>query len=155
MANSLFDGTVEQPSRWQRFRESHLFHSFKTDRIAQVSLILFTLYVLVALLAPLISPFNPYDPSTIDIMDSELPPVWQDGADGRLRAGDTADEGDQAVREALRNELFVLERVVLVPEDLLDLLVHHERGQQGVEVSKEGQVQGEGQRQPEHVEVGL
>lgn len=50
--------------------------------------------MLVALLAPLISPFNPYDPSSIDIMDSELPPVWQDGADGRFLLGTDAQGRD-------------------------------------------------------------
>jgi len=94
MTDSFLAGTGAQLSRWQRFKDSHLFHSFKTDRIAQVSLVLFMAYVLVALLAPVIAPFNPYDPSTIDIMDSELPPVWQHGADGRFILGTDAQGRD-------------------------------------------------------------
>ncbi len=40
--------------------------------------------MLSALLAPVIAPHNPYDLTTIDIMDSEIPPVW-DGEEGDSR----------------------------------------------------------------------
>ena len=66
------------PSRWQRFKDSHLFHSFSRDKVAMVSFSIFMLYVLASLLAPLVAPFDPYDPAMIDIMDSEIPPSWQE-----------------------------------------------------------------------------
>jgi peptide/nickel transport system permease protein len=75
------------PSHWQRFRDSHLLHSFKKDKVAIVSFALFVLYVLAALSAPLIAPYDPYDPAMIDIMDSEIPPQWQEKADERFILG--------------------------------------------------------------------
>lgn len=81
-------------SRWQRFRQSHLFHSFVNDKVAMISLALFLLYVVAALLAPLIAPYNPYDPAIIDIMDSEIPPQWQAESDQRFLLGTDAQGRD-------------------------------------------------------------
>jgi len=82
------------PTAWVRFKESHLFHSFKNDKVAIASFILFLLYVIVALLAPLIAPYDPYDPVMIDIMDSEIPPQWQAESDGRFMLGTDAQGRD-------------------------------------------------------------
>ncbi|MEH6473749.1 MAG: ABC transporter permease [Halopseudomonas sp.] len=82
------------PSRWQRFKDSHLFHSFSRDKVAMVSFSIFALYVLASLLAPLLAPFDPYDLSMIDIMDSEVPPSWQEGADERFLLGTDAQGRD-------------------------------------------------------------
>ncbi|MEH6649279.1 MAG: ABC transporter permease [Motiliproteus sp.] len=82
------------PSRWQRFKDSHLFHSFSRDKVAIVSFSIFGLYVLASLLAPLIAPFDPYDPAMMDIMDSEIPPSWQEGADERFLLGTDAQGRD-------------------------------------------------------------
>ncbi len=83
-----------RPSAWQRFKDSHLVHSFSRDKVAMVSFTVFALYVLAALLAPLIAPYNPYDLSMIDIMDSEMPPVWQEDADERFLLGTDAQGRD-------------------------------------------------------------
>ncbi|RDE19667.1 ABC transporter permease [Motiliproteus coralliicola] len=82
------------PSRWQRFKDSQLVHSFSRDKLAMVSFTIFVLYLLAALLAPLIAPYNPYDPSAIDIMDSEIPPAWQEEADERFALGTDAQGRD-------------------------------------------------------------
>ncbi|MFP4308403.1 MAG: ABC transporter permease, partial [Desulfococcaceae bacterium] len=37
--------------------------------------------------APALAPHDPYDARTIDIMDSELPPIWLDNGDGRFPLG--------------------------------------------------------------------
>lgn len=79
---------------WKRIKESHLWHSFKNDKVAIFSFSIFMLYVSLALLAPLIAPFDPYDPATIDIMDSELPPSWQEGSDERFLLGTDAQGRD-------------------------------------------------------------
>lgn len=55
--------------------------AFLEDRVAVFGLGLFALIVLLALAAPLIAPQNPYDLSSVDLMDSRLPP------------GETAGEG--------------------------------------------------------------
>ncbi len=66
------------------FLNSDLVFRFKKDKIAVVSLLIVVTLVLCALLAPLIAPHNPYDLTTIDIMDSELPPAWNE-AEGDTR----------------------------------------------------------------------
>lgn len=40
-----------------------------------------------AALAPFLAPQNPYDLMQIDIMDSEIPPVWRSGGDARFLLG--------------------------------------------------------------------
>lgn len=82
------------PSRWQRFKDSQLVHSFSRDKLAMVSFTIFVLYLLAALLAPLIAPYDPYDPAAIDIMDSEIPPSWQEEADERFALGTDAQGRD-------------------------------------------------------------
>jgi peptide/nickel transport system permease protein len=42
----------------------------------------------------LIAPYNPYDPTIIDIMDSEIPPIWQEGGDSRFLLGTDAQGRD-------------------------------------------------------------
>ncbi|KAB1443516.1 ABC transporter permease [Pseudodesulfovibrio senegalensis] len=63
-------------SKWQRFRESYFLFSFLRDPVAYISFTVLVILVFSAFAAPLIAPHNPYDMSTIDIMDSELPPAW-------------------------------------------------------------------------------
>lgn len=84
--------TPQAPGKWQQFRQSHFWHSFTRDKVAMVSFAVFVLYALAALLAPLLAPHNPYDPAQIDILDSELPPVWQADGDERFLLG-TDDQG--------------------------------------------------------------
>jgi peptide/nickel transport system permease protein len=60
------------------FRESYLWYSFKRDKIAIASLLVLLLLFFSAIFAPLIVPYNPYDPEMIDIMNSEIPPAWED-----------------------------------------------------------------------------
>ncbi|MEE9589328.1 MAG: ABC transporter permease [Hyphomicrobiaceae bacterium] len=69
------------------FLQSDLLYRFRRDRVAVVSFIVLATFVLAAVFAPLIAPQNPYDPMQIDIMDSELPPVWQEGGDPRFVLG--------------------------------------------------------------------
>lgn len=65
--------------QWQRFKTSYFFYSFRRDKVALISFVVLVLLILTGLAAPLVSPYNPYNPSSIDIMNSELPPAWQDG----------------------------------------------------------------------------
>ncbi len=63
----------------KRFRGSYLWYSFLRDPVAIGSLITFVFLFVCAFAAPLISPYNPYNPDNINILDSELPPLWMDG----------------------------------------------------------------------------
>lgn len=93
----MSDTTLTQestPSRWQRFAESHFWHSFKADRVAQISFAIFLIYLVLALGASFIAPFDPYDPAQMDIMDSEIPPGWQEEGDERFMLGTDAQGRD-------------------------------------------------------------
>ncbi len=81
-------------SRWHAFRNSYFAHSFRHDPVAIGSFALLVLLALAAFGAPLIAPHNPYDTTTIDIMDSELPPVWLDGSDPSFLLGTDAQGRD-------------------------------------------------------------
>ncbi len=64
--------------RWQRIKNSDFVYHFFRDPVACVSFSILLLLVVSAFSAPLIAPHDPYDPTTIDIMNSELPPAWKD-----------------------------------------------------------------------------
>lgn len=81
-------------SNWQRFRQSHFWHSFCIDKVAQISFLVFVGYIVLAFLAPLLAPFDPYDPGSIDIMNSELPPSWQEEGDATFWLGTDAQGRD-------------------------------------------------------------
>jgi peptide/nickel transport system permease protein len=62
----------------RKFKESYFLYSFKRDKVAMASFVALVFFLLLALTAPLISPMNPYDANNIDIMNSEIPPAWND-----------------------------------------------------------------------------
>ena len=86
--------TTPTPTRWERFRDSYVWYSFKRDRTAQLCLAVFLCLVVAAFCAPLLAPTDPYDLRQIDILDSELPPFWIDGADERYTLGTDAQGRD-------------------------------------------------------------
>lgn len=84
--------TIPRPSRWSRIKESNIGYSFRKNPVAVASMCIFAIIVIMALLAPVIAPFDPYDPAQIDIMNSEYPPIWIDGAVPQFLLG-TDDQG--------------------------------------------------------------
>ncbi len=86
--------TSTAPSRWERLRDSFLWYSFKRDRTAQLCLAVFICLVIAAFSAPLLAPTDPYDLAQIDILASELPPFWIDGADEMYTLGTDAQGRD-------------------------------------------------------------
>ena len=62
--------------KWRQFKKSYLLYSFKRDKVAIFSFSVLIVLLLVGLAAPLISPADPYNADNIDIMNSEIPPVW-------------------------------------------------------------------------------
>ena len=82
------------PTRWQRFKDSSILHSFRNDRVAIVSFTVMVIYVVASFSAPLIAPHDPYDPTLIDIMDSETPPIWAEGGEQRFIFGTDAQGRD-------------------------------------------------------------
>jgi len=77
---------------WQQVLHSDLYYYYRRDKVAIVSSLIFFILALMALFSPWIAPFDPYDLTQIDLMDSEMPPVWLPGADERFLLG-TDDQG--------------------------------------------------------------
>ena len=79
---------------WKRFQESYLYYSFCRDRIAIISFVILCIFVLASFSASLLAPYDPYDPLQIDIMDSEIPPLWVGDGDSRFILGTDAQGRD-------------------------------------------------------------
>ena len=79
-------------SMFRRFLESDFFYNYKRDKVAIISSIIFLILVILAVFSPWIAPYDPYNLQILDIMDSELPPMWEPGADERFLLG-TDDQG--------------------------------------------------------------
>ncbi|KQP76252.1 ABC transporter permease [Methylobacterium sp. Leaf111] len=63
-----------------RFRESDVYASFRRSKLAMGAFAVTLVLILLALAAPVISPQNPYDPAQLELINSNLPPLWY--ADG-------------------------------------------------------------------------
>ncbi|MBV7433986.1 ABC transporter permease [Cardiobacteriaceae bacterium TAE3-ERU3] len=75
------------PSRFQRFRSSDFWYYFKRDKVVVLSFLTLCIFIMAAVFAGWLAPNNPYDLSSIDLMDSELPPVWMSGGEERFLLG--------------------------------------------------------------------
>lgn len=93
----------------QNFKDSYLFYSFKRDKIAIVSFAILLVLVVVSFSAPLIAPYNPYDAETIDIMNSEMPPVWMEDGSSEFLLGT-----DQQGRDLLSTMMYGMRLSVLI-----------------------------------------
>lgn len=69
-----------EPSRLAKIIDSNMFYSFRRNPVALGSFAVFLVIAVMSFLAPLIAPYNPYDPAQIDLMNSEYPPAWINGA---------------------------------------------------------------------------
>ena len=79
---------------WRLFKKSYLFYSFSRDKVAIISFVILFIFVITSFSAPLFAPYDPYDPIQIDIMDSEIPPVWMEAGDQRFMLGTDAQGRD-------------------------------------------------------------
>ena len=96
-------------SKRQKFRESYLLYSFKRDKVAIFSFLVLALLLLMALFAPVLAPYDPYDTTSIDIMDSEIPPSWMADGDSRFFLGT-----DVQGRDLVSTMLYGLRTSVLI-----------------------------------------
>ena len=78
----------------RRFFDSDLWHSFTRSPVVVVSAIVTLVFVGSAVFAPFVAPYDPFDLASIDLLDSEIPPVWQDGGDSRFLLGTDAQGRD-------------------------------------------------------------
>lgn len=72
---------------WKKFKDSYLFYSFRRDPVAIFSFTMFLCLVVLCLAAPLLAPHDPYDSAQIDVMDSEIPPIWMEGGVSKFLLG--------------------------------------------------------------------
>jgi len=71
------------------------FSAFAAERPGAVLAgILLALVAVATLFAPLIAPQDPFDLASFDILDAELPPLWQEGSDSRFLLGTDAQGRD-------------------------------------------------------------
>ena len=90
-------GEGNQGAPVSRFRlakllDSDLVYSFWRSKLVVAAAVLTALLVSAALLAPLIAPHNPYDLKSLELLNADLPPAWQERGDGRFLLG-TDDQG--------------------------------------------------------------
>ncbi|XXJ20146.1 ABC transporter permease [Desulfovibrio caledoniensis] len=81
-------------TRWQRFKESYMLYSFLRDPMAVTCFAILVLLVFTAFAAPIIAPHDPYNTKTIDIMNAQLPPVWEKGGNADFLLGTDAQGRD-------------------------------------------------------------
>ena len=98
------------------FFGSDFLYRFRTDPVAVGAATVVALFVLAALFAPWLSPMNPHDPAQIDIMNSEMPPAWEDGGDPAFLFGTDAQGRDllSAILYGLRISITIGLFAVLV-----------------------------------------
>lgn len=75
-----------------RALDSDIWWSFKRSKITVIAAIVTAVFMLGALLSPWIAPHNPFDMASLNLLDSLIPPVWEDGGDARFLLG-TDDQG--------------------------------------------------------------
>jgi peptide/nickel transport system permease protein len=95
MADITSPPPLTPPSKGQgnsRFLDSDLFYSFLRSKLVVAAAVLTALLVGASLLAPLIAPHDPYDLRTLELINSDLPPAWQERSDRRFLLG-TDDQG--------------------------------------------------------------
>ena len=87
----MTDNTFQlRTNLWQRINQSLVYHSFTRNRTAMVSAAVLLIFVVIAVAAPWIAPYDPWDQTQFDIMDSEIPPLGNTGADSRFLLGTDA-----------------------------------------------------------------
>ncbi|WP_457551562.1 ABC transporter permease [Desulfobacula sp.] len=96
-------------TKLQKFKESYFLYSFKRDKVAVASFIVLVILLIMAVTAPWIAPVNPYDAENIDIMDSEIPPMWSDNGEARFILGT-----DNMGRDMLSTMLYGLRTSILI-----------------------------------------
>jgi len=76
----------------RRFFDGDIWHSFTRSPVVMTSAAVTCIFIAAAVFAPLVAPHNPFDLASIDLLDSEIPPVWQANGDPRFLLG-TDDQG--------------------------------------------------------------
>ncbi|MCP4671770.1 MAG: ABC transporter permease, partial [Desulfobacula sp.] len=96
-------------TKLQKFRESYFLYSFKRDKVVMATSTVLVILLILAAAAPWIAPMNPYDANNIDIMNSEIPPMWSEEGESRFPLGT-----DNMGRDMLSTMLFGLRTSIII-----------------------------------------
>ena len=66
---------------------SDFWYELLNSPVTVISAIIIALMIVGCTFAPIFAPHTPFDPATISIMDNNMPPAWQEGADPRFLLG--------------------------------------------------------------------
>lgn len=91
------------------FKDSLFLYSFLRDPLAISSFLVLATLVVISFGAPIMAPFDPYDQTTIDIMDSEIAPIWDEAGDKRFLLGT-----DPQGRDMLSTMLYGMRVSILI-----------------------------------------
>jgi peptide/nickel transport system permease protein len=76
-----------QPGPIARALGSDLFYSFRKSPVTVIAAIVTAICFAAALLAPWIAPHNPFDLASVNLLDSDNPPVWMPEGDPKFLLG--------------------------------------------------------------------
>jgi len=96
-------------TKLQKFKESYFLYSFKRDKVAITSFVILITLLILAITAPWIAPMNPYDAHNIDIMNSEIPPMWSEEGESQFPLGT-----DNMGRDMLSTMLYGLRTSIII-----------------------------------------
>ncbi|OUQ19731.1 ABC transporter permease [Lachnoclostridium sp. An14] len=84
----------EKNSGWEQFLKSEFFYHYKKNVPAIIGSILVAIAIFIVVFGRFFAPQNPYDLTQIDLADSYLPPIWQDGGKAGFLLGTDAQGRD-------------------------------------------------------------
>ncbi len=80
------------PGRLARWRDSDVWHSFRSSPMAMLAALIAGVCVFCAVFAPWVAPHNPFDLASLNLSDARLPPAWVEGGRRAYLLG-TDDQG--------------------------------------------------------------
>jgi peptide/nickel transport system permease protein len=86
-----------------RFLDSDVWASFRNSKVAIAAAFLTLLFFAAAILAGVLSPQDPFDPAQLELLNSRVPPLWQEGGQAPFLLGT-----DQQGRDMLSAILYGL-----------------------------------------------
>lgn len=92
-----------------KFLQSNIWYSFRRDAVAVGSFAILFVLLFSAFGAPFLVGSNPYDGMNFDLMDADIPPLWDDGGDPRFILGTDNQGRDMlgAILYGMRTSLII------------------------------------------------
>ena len=92
-----------------RLLDSDVWASFRASKVAMAAAFLTLLFFAAAILAGVLSPQDPFDPAQLELLNSRIPPIWQEGGQAPFLLGTDQQGRDMlsAILHGLRISLAV------------------------------------------------